>query len=248
MILSLKNLSINYEKKNILNVISLELEKASSLTILGANGSGKSSLAKAIAGLIDYEGTVYLNADDSSTLSVKEKAKRVAYIPAKLDAFELQVSVEEFVLMGRYAHKERFSNYTSEDFSKVADILKKLSLSSLQEQQLSTLSSGEQQLVLIAQALVQESPLLIFDEPTSHLDPQNVVKFVKLYKELQQSHSTILITHDIHLAQSIKQSVLFIGECKAYLYKENFFTQETLFKHYKVNFSSSTNSLGVNFD
>lgn len=246
--LVLKDLSIAYGKKIILKDVKLKLETGNALTILGANGSGKSSLVRAISGLIDFKGSITINTHDTSTLTVVQRAKLCAYIPAKLESFDQQITVREFVLLGRFAHKERWSNYKPSDYEKVDQVLEELNLQKHKDQALATLSSGEQQLLMIAQALTQESPLLIFDEPTAHLDPKNVVRFVKIFQKLKKHYTLLLITHDIHLAQALEQPILFIQDQKATLYQEEFFNPQTLFKHYGVHFDHNNAHLGVSFD
>ena len=246
--LEIKNLSISYDKKSIVNDVNLSLETRSSLTILGANGCGKSSLAKAISGLIDFKGSIDINKQNIEELNIKDRAKLCAYIPAKLESYDLQISVREFVLIGRFAHKSKWANYSKEDYDKVDAVLKELNLLEISDQPLGTLSSGQQQLLMIAQALVQETPLIIFDEPTAHLDPKNVVHFVKLFKQLKEKYTLILITHDIQLAQTLDQTILFIQDHKALLYKENFFNPQTLLKHYGVAFKEQTSQVGLCFD
>lgn len=246
--LEVTNLSIAYDKNNILKDVNFSLDTRDSLTILGANGCGKSSLAKAISGLVDFQGSIQINKQESRDLNVKEKAKLCAYIPAKLESFDLQISVRAFVLLGRFAHKSKWANYSKEDYDKVDAVLEELNLTELSHQTLGTLSSGQQQLLMIAQALVQETPLIIFDEPTAHLDPKNVVHFVKLFNQLRKKYTLILITHDIQLAQVLNQTILFIQDHKALLYKEDFFNPETLFKHYGVTFKELTSQVGLCFD
>lgn len=246
--LVIEDLSIHYEQRCILSDINVKLEKNSALTVLGANGSGKSTFAKAISGLIPFKGSITINGLKSSELSTIQRAKLCAYIPAKLESFDLQMSVRNFVLLGRFAHKSKWANYKAYDYEIVDKTLKELGLSMIQDQFLATLSSGQQQLVMIAQALAQETPLIIFDEPTAHLDPKNVVHFVKIFQKLQEKFTLVLITHDIHLAQALKKPILFIQDQKAELYSQNFFTQETLFKHYGVVFDHDKSFLGLKFD
>ena len=104
--IKLDSLRCQYDEKIILNNISLEIDNH--LCILGANGSGKSTLAKALCNLIDYEGSITVNGDDIKKLSLKERAKTLSYIPAKLEVYDPYISVQEFVLLGRFAHKNNF--------------------------------------------------------------------------------------------------------------------------------------------
>jgi len=235
-LIELKNLQCEFDKRVILENVSVKIKNH--LSILGANGSGKSTLAKAICGLSSYEGTIHFNGVDIQELSPKQKAKAIAYIPAKLDIYDSFISVEEFVLLGRFAYKKNFFDYSKEDKAIALEMLEFLQVSHLKSNAVSSLSSGEQQLVLIAQALAQQSDTIIVDEPTANLDPYNSKIIAQQIQTLKQSHQIILITHDIHLASYVNSPVLFIKDTKAYTYEKEFFQNETLQKLYGVVFDS----------
>ena len=238
----LSSLNVSFDNKKVLQNISLEIQKH--LTILGANGSGKSTLAKALAGINNYEGLIEIQGNDIAKLSLNERAKLLSYIPTKLEIYDTYITVEDFVLLGRFPHKESLFGYSEEDTKRVQSMLEFLSISHLKKQTIQELSSGEQQLVLIAQALTQQSKIIIFDEPTANLDPKNSKIIAKHIKELQSSHTVILITHDLHLAAFIDTEVLFLKKADATLYTKEFFTDKRLEKLYGVAF----NALAVKYD
>jgi len=159
--IKLNGVSCGYENKRILEDVSLALDTQSHLSIFGLNGSGKSTLAKAICGLIDYQGSITIDGKELRTLSHIERAQRISYIPAKIELFEQYNTLEEFVLLGRYPHKAAYQNYTAEDHQITRAALKTMKIDSLSARSLHTLSSGQQQMALIAQALTQESDLII---------------------------------------------------------------------------------------
>jgi len=235
-----------YADQSILEDINFELK--SHLSILGANGSGKSTLAKALCGLLEYEGSIRLNGQELREIPAIERAKSIAYIPAKMQSYELFTTVEDFVLLGRYPYKQSFKDYSQDDKELVQTILNELNIAHLKQQALHQLSSGEQQLTLIAQALAQESKILIFDEPTANLDPKNTALFVKELQKLRQNHTTILITHDIQLASFFNDAVLFIQDKQAHYYKHDFFKTQTLKEAYGIDFTSSNGLIGVAYD
>jgi iron complex transport system ATP-binding protein len=226
----------------ILQNVSLEVQNH--LTILGANGSGKSTLAKAICGLVPYEGEIKLNARNVEELSLKEKAKTISYIPAKLEIYDNFIRVEEFVLLGRFPYKKSFFDYSKEDKNIVEETLEFLKISHLKERSVSSLSSGEQQLTLIAQALAQRSRIIIFDEPTANLDPSNSKTIAQRIKGLKERCQIVLITHDLHLACYVDSPILFIKEKTGRYYEREFFEDATLHELYGVEFSS----LAVKYD
>jgi ABC-type cobalamin/Fe3+-siderophores transport system ATPase subunit len=234
--ISLDSLSVKYDDKTILTDISLNLE--GHLSVLGANGSGKSTLAKALCNLIEYEGSVSIDGKNIKELSLKERAKLLSYIPAKLEVYDPYISVDEFVLLGRFAHKNNFLDYSDKDKKIAQNTLEFLKISHLSEHTLNSLSSGESQLVLIAAALTAQSKIIILDEPTANLDPHNAKKVAQHIKGLKEYHQVILITHDLHLAAFIDSPTLFIKDSSATYFeeKEEFFNNSTLAKLYEVEF------------
>jgi iron complex transport system ATP-binding protein len=234
--IELKNLSCFYEEQLILKDIKQNF--SSHLSILGANGSGKSTLAKALCNLIPFEGEILLDGKNIESYSAKERAKKIAYIPTKLELYDEFLSVEEFVLLGRFAHKESFFDYSDKDKKISQHYIELLRLTHLKDKPLTSLSSGETALVLIAQALTQESQIIIFDEPTANLDPKNAKIIARYIKQLKQTHQTVLITHDIHLAHFIDSPVLFLKEHSARYFETDFFSDENLSALYDVPIKS----------
>ena len=234
--ISIQNLSCSFGDKTILQNINLEIQ--SHLSVLGANGSGKSTLAKAICNLTKFQGTLEINSKNANLLTLKERAKTISYIPAKLDVYDSFISVEEFVLLGRFPYKESFFDYTQKDKNITKQTLEFLKIYHLKEHAISSLSSGEQQLALIAQALAQQSKIIIFDEPTANLDPHNSKIIAKHIKGLKEYHQVILITHDLHLASYVDSPVAFIKDKTAHYYEKEFFKDSELEKLYGVAFNS----------
>lgn len=234
--ITLKSLACGFDGIAILEDINLAI--SSHLTILGANGSGKSTLAKAICGLVECGGEVEINTTNIKKISLTERAKLLSYIPAKLDIYDTFMSVYEFVLLGRFPYKQSYFDYSQKDKTIAKETLKFLKIDHLQDHAIGSLSSGEQQLALIAQALAQQSKIIIFDEPTANLDPKNAKIIAEHIKGLKEYHQIILITHDLHLACFVGAPIGFIKEKKLTLYEENFFDDENLEKLYEVAFSS----------
>lgn len=234
--IELKSLACGFDGNSILEDVNQSIENHTS--VLGANGSGKSTLAKIICGLTPYDGEVLVDGVNSKELSLKQKAKSLSYIPAKLNVYDEFVDVEEFVLQGRFPHKESYSDYSQTDRKIVTNTLEFLNISHLSPHAINSLSSGEQQLVLIAQALAQQSKIIIFDEPTANLDPHNSKIIAQHIKGLKEYHQVILITHDLHLACYIDSPILFIKDKKIASYGREFFEDETLRELYGVEFSS----------
>lgn len=236
--IKIDNLTCRYDNDTILDAISLHV--SDHLSILGANGSGKSTFAKALCRLVDFEGAISIDGEQITTLSPIELAKKITYIPTKLESYDPYISVYEFVLLGRFAYKERFFDYTRYDIACAMKSLERLGIAHLKAHSIHSLSSGEQQLSLIAQALTQESRCIIFDEPTANLDPSNSKVIANTIKQLKATHQVILITHDLHLAAYLDTPVLFIADSGARLFEkqETFFDAKVLSELYGVSFEN----------
>lgn len=205
--------------------------------MLGENGSGKSSFAKAVCGLIEFEGSITIDGVRCDQVTPKVWTEMVSYIPPKLENFEPYLRVYDFVLMGRYRHKRAVVGYGSEDHARADEVLEYLGICHLKREFIGVVSSGEAQLLLIAQALLGESKILIFDEPTANLDPKNAQTIFSVMRELKQSHTLLLITHDIWLANAFNEDVLFVkgGEIVEYGHSD-FFRSDTLQSLYGCRF------------
>ena len=234
--IEIKQLTCRYADKTILRDVDLKINDH--LTILGSNGSGKSTLAKALCNLIEYHGKIKLNGKDIKELSFEEIAKDIAYIPAKLEIYDHYITVLEFVLLGRFIYKKSFFDYSKEDQDIAVKNLRFLGVEHLSDHLVTSLSSGETALVLIAQALSQQSRIIIFDEPSANLDPHNSKIIANHIKDLKRSHQIILITHDLHLASYIDSPVVFIKEQSTFYFKSDFFITENLRRLYNVDFES----------
>lgn len=234
--IKIRHLTCSYQDEIILQDIDLDIN--THLCIIGSNGSGKSTLAKALCGLIDFSGEINIDSKDIKTLKHVERAKLISYIPAKLEIYDLHVSVYEFVLLSRFAYKKSFFDYTKEDKEKVLKNIEFVGLAHLKEHTVGSLSSGEQQLCLIASALTQESKIIIFDEPTANLDPQNTKRVASIVKELKDSRQIILITHDLHLACYMDSKNIFIQERHVREFGRELFDNDMLKELFGVAFDS----------
>jgi len=223
----------------------LNVKTAMNLVVLGTNGAGKSTLAKAICGLIPYEGTISIENIPLQILSPQERARTITYIPPKLESYDTYITVLAFVLMGRHPYKASFEPYSKEDETLALKLIHAHNLDP--DKKIGELSSGQQQLLLITQALAQESKIIIFDEPTANLDPHHGVAFYKALQALNHDTQKIVITHDLNLAHKLGYEVLFIQDGMATHYVEpcDFFTTSNLEKAYGVDFTLENGTLGV---
>lgn len=208
--LRLNNISCNYGSENIIEAISFDVKKGEILSILGANGSGKSTLLKAIVGLLPYKGNLLLDGIESKDLSVKKRASLVAYVPQST-VIPFEFNVLEVVLMGRFHDSSFGLNYSKEDEDLALKALSQVGIEDFSQKIYRYLSGGQRQLVLIARALAQQSPLIIMDEPVTGLDLGNQIRLLDLMEELSSlGHTVVQTTHNPDHALRVSQKVVWI--------------------------------------
>lgn len=197
MSIEVKDLCFSYGEREVLHGVSFKAEQGEFLSILGPNGVGKSTLFRCVLGLLrDYTGSITVEGRDAKSLSIREAAKLVAYIPqSSHPAFNY--SVRDIVLMGTTSGLGTFSTPKKEDVRRVEEALEKIGISHLAERCFHRISGGERQLALIARALVQRAPVLMLDEPTASLDFGNQLLVLTQARELaREGYTVIQTTHN----------------------------------------------------
>ncbi|RAZ49753.1 ABC transporter ATP-binding protein [Campylobacter hyointestinalis] len=190
--IKLVNLNVKYAKKEVLKQICFEFE-GGILNILGENGSGKSSLLKAILGLIKFSGDVLINRANLRSFSSRELASLISYIPQS-NFTPFNYSVLDMVLMGRLAYKGFFDNYSKNDRLIAIQSLEILGILNLVNDEFLNLSGGQKQLVLIARALASRAKTIIMDEPINGLDFGNQIRLLEMIKMVASSGYDFIIT------------------------------------------------------
>ena len=182
----------------ILKGVSIDSKNREFIGIIGPNGSGKSTLLKCIYRILKpNNGCIMLGEEDISKMSVKESAKKLAVV-AQHNYYNFDFSVGEVVLMGRSPHKKSLEPDNSEDYDIVNESLEKVGMLGFKNRSFSTLSGGEQQRVILARALAQQTPCLILDEPTNHLDIKYQLSLLNIVKSLNLT--IISAIHDLNIA------------------------------------------------
>lgn len=213
-ILTTSNLSIGYKsKKEIVTIaehLNLNLTAGKLISLIGANGIGKSTLLRTITGIQQpLSGTVFLNDKNINTYKPLDLAQNLSLVlTEKLPSSNL--SVFELVALGRQPYTNWIGTLTPEDIIKVNEALELTQISHLAQKRHFEISDGQLQKVLIARALAQDTPLIILDEPTTHLDLLHKVSLFKLLKKLtQETQKCILFsTHDIDLAIQLSDEMI----------------------------------------
>lgn len=212
--LKVKDLSLRHKgsKTDVLSDLSFHAEGACITTILGPNGSGKTSLLKCISGLWrHYKGEILFDGRRIDGLPSKERARLISFVPQEHDP-AFPYTVHDIVLMGRACHLGIFSLPGSRDYEVVEETLRMVGIFGLKEKPYTKISGGERQLTLIARALSQQAPCILLDEPTSHLDFKNQVNVLRTIKRLAEDRGlTVIMTlHDPNLASLFSDKIVIL--------------------------------------
>lgn len=199
--LNVKNLDVFYHKKQIVNKVNFTMNSKELNALLGRNGCGKTTLLKGILGLIKTEGTIQLDKELITTLGVKEKAKKISYIAQRSD-ITYSISVKDLIFMGLNPHLSLFETMDKKYESRVIEITKELGIETYLNEDYLALSEGQKQLVIIARAIIQDTSVLLLDEPDSAMDFVARHAILGKLKELIMQHNKMaLITmHDPNFA------------------------------------------------
>lgn len=213
-ILKTTNLNIGYKSKKgtvtIAENLNLSLKEGKLISLIGANGIGKSTLLRTITGIQPpLKGSVSLNDKSISSYKPLELAQNLSLVlteklpPSNLSVFEL-------VALGRQPYTNWIGTLSQTDIEKVQEALELTQIEHLARKKHFEISDGQLQKVLIARALAQDTPLIILDEPTTHLDLLHKVSLFKLLKKLtQETQKCILFsTHDIDLAIQLSDEMI----------------------------------------
>lgn len=195
--LAVKNLSFAYDARPILAGVNFSAESGDFIALVGPNGVGKSTLFRCVLNfLTHYEGQVIVDGDDAKTLSRKELARRIAYIPQSSDQV-FNYTVLELALMGLATKLPTFTTPTRAHEDEVMAVLDELGIAHLAHQGCAEISGGEYQLVLLARALVQNAHILIMDEPTANLDYGNQYRVMNRISGLS-NHKDFIVMMAVH--------------------------------------------------
>lgn len=215
MMLSIRSLCFRHKgiKEDVLKGINFDAEKGNITTILGPNGSGKTTLFKCIAGLWKYyRGEIFFDGKPIDKLSFRKRTKIFSVVPQEHEP-PFPYSVFDVVLMGRASYVGIFSAPGKKDYHIVEEALKTVGIEHLRDKPYTKISGGERQLTLIARALVQNSPVMLLDEPTSHLDFKNQINVLKKIKEIasKKGFTVIMTLHDPNMAGLFSDKVVVIN-------------------------------------
>ena len=186
VMLAVENLSCGYGKTEVIHDLSFRVKAGGRLCILGPNGCGKTTLLRALAGVIPWRGSVWADGVLLRGLSPKQRAKKIALM-SQFSRAAFDYTVYEAVMLGRYAHRSDslFPSETAADRGAVENALRRTGVWELREKLVTRLSGGQLQRIAIARALVMNPKVMILDEPTSALDISVQAQILNLLLYLQ---------------------------------------------------------------
>ncbi len=200
--LSIHDLNAGYPGRPVLRGVSLEVPRGRVTAVLGPNGAGKTTLIRAIAGRAHVaQGRVQWHARDLLRMSPRERARILAVIPQS-PIWPPQFTVAQAVLLGRTPYLPWWGQARPEDWTAVHRALDAVGLRDMAQRPLAALSGGERQRVWIARSLAQDTPVLLFDEPTTHLDWHYQLAILDLAREQAHRHgrAVLVVLHDLNHA------------------------------------------------
>lgn len=198
MHISTENIKVKIGDTDILKGININANNKEFIGIIGPNGSGKSTLLKCIyRSLKPNSGIIKLDDIDLSKISVRESSKKLAVL-SQHNNYNFDFSVKDILLMGRSPHKKFLDRDTKEDYDIIYDALDKVGMVNFINRTFLTLSGGEQQRIILARALAQQTECLILDEPTNHLDIKYQIQLMSIVKNL--NIEVVAAIHDLNIA------------------------------------------------
>ena len=228
--IEMKNLSVSYQGQLALEPISLTIKGPTITGIIGPNGAGKSTLIKGMLGIVESEGQTFLDRKP-----MKQELSKIAYVEQKIHIdYNFPIKVKECVSLGLYPKIKLFQRLKASDWEKVARALKIVGLEDFAERQISQLSGGQFQRVLIARCLVQEADYIFLDEPFVGIDSVSEEIIMATLRQLRKAGKTILIVHhDLSKVVAYFDQVLLLNKkVVAFGSTESTFTKENMQKTY----------------
>lgn len=237
MLYNIQNLHFSYRANSpeVLRGVDLQIQEGEILTVLGRNGAGKSTLFSCMLGMKKpRQGTIEIQGRNIAAMTEREIATVVGFVPQSHNP-AFSYTVEEFVLMGCAAKIGLLSSPGSKEREKTYQALEKMGIAHLANRPYTELSGGERQQVTIARAIVGEPKIILFDEPTAHLDFANQVKVLRIVKSLSEDgYAVAMTTHDPNHALLLGGSTAILGSDGKIRWGEtqSIVTQENLEKVY----------------
>lgn len=202
------------EGPEVLRGISLTIEAGTYVAVVGPNGAGKSTFLQVLAGIhTPRRGRITLDGKELAQYGRKALARRIAWLPQRL-TIGFEITVADFVALGRTPHSSMWGSVTPHDQWVVDDALALTSTTAYRSRLMQELSGGEQQRVALAMALAQEPDILLLDEPSSHLDAAHALSLLDVVTDRQVANglTVVAVFHDLNLAALAAARVIVLAD------------------------------------
>ncbi len=244
--ITISNLDFIVDNKKIVKDINLNFSKGKITSIIGKNGSGKTSLLKCIASLYKYDGSILFNNIELKEFERKERARHIAYLPQENPIPD--ITVRALVEHGRFPHLGFGRTLSKSDREKIDHAVEITNIRELLNKNLKFLSGGERQRVYLAMIIAQDTQVLLLDEPTTFLDINYQLEIFEILKFLKNKGKTIiLVIHDLQQAFSYSDNIVLLdnGIVKKSDVCENMVNDKDICEIFKVNvnINSDANSI-----
>jgi iron complex transport system ATP-binding protein len=211
--LNAQSLSVTLAGRVVLRDVSLALSPGQLVALVGPNGAGKTTLLRALAGLVPSEGAIHVGGDALSSLSLRERARRFAYLPQG-HIVHWPLPARDIVALGRYPHGATDpARLTPKDTEAVQRAMQAADVTKFAFRRVTELSGGERGRVALARVLAVEAPVILADEPTNSLDPRHQIDVMKtLRTAADQGGLVMVVTHDLGLAARFADTIVVLSE------------------------------------
>jgi iron complex transport system ATP-binding protein len=209
LILEVKNLVAGYGERLLIRNLSFSISSPAFVAVIGHNGAGKTTFFKAFQQKVDYKGDILVRGQSLRHLSHPSEKGILSYLPQK-NVVNFPIKVHDLVVMGLFRKKHFLQDYDSTDYKNASQVLEQLQLSHLIDHDFTTLSGGEQQLVWLAQLILQDADIVLLDEPTQQLDVYYKNKVFSLLQDwaLEKGKTVLCITHDLYNLLPLQGNIL----------------------------------------
>jgi iron complex transport system ATP-binding protein len=236
--LNIRSLTCGYDGKMVLHEINLALDAGKILAVIGPNGAGKSTLVKAISGVIPVTGgTIEWAGTNLFAMKPEERARQVSVV-AQARNLPPAFTAWEVVALGRTPYLNWLGQVSPSDEEIIASAMRQTGTLELANRMTGELSGGEQQRLFLARALAQQTPLMLLDEPTSHLDLQYQIQLIHLLRKIipGTDKAAVIVMHDLNLAARVADQVVLLvdGRVAASGTPDEVLTAELLGRAYRV--------------
>jgi iron complex transport system ATP-binding protein len=214
----LRKVTVRFGERIALHDVDLSIRRGEFVALAGPNGSGKTTLLRALLGFLTPDaGAVELLGTPVSQLSVRERARRVAWVPQEETPRD-DVPILDYVLYGRYAHLGPLEGESAADRRLALRVLEDVGLADRALDGVLSISGGERQRAILARALAQETPVLLLDEPTSHLDIGHQLDLLERVRRLSRERGVTVIAalHDLNLAARYADRIFVLARGRTY--------------------------------